>query len=487
MVKIEAEFSPVQDLHGYEAPWPPGGGKNKLPFTGENTTKSGITWSADSNGVVTSSGKATSNSQFNYYVQAALPALVPGQSYIISGCPSGGTPDTYYLRFLQYDSNGTLISGSTYIGTDTGSGGTFTVSQNMATALVFCVVLNGQIAPSEKWYPMIRLASVSDPTWSPYSNISPISGWTGATVNRTGKNLFDPTTIITGKFVRAGNVSASNPLGTETSNAAFNCSGYVRVKPSTHYVTELPGYTEAAAAGLVFFGAQTVESAISGVPTNAQGSNKYAFTTPANCNYIRFSWSNNAGLDPNYPYPQLEESTTPTDYEPYSGTSVTLTFGQTVYGGTATDNGDGSWTVVADRAEADLGNFTWTSEDSYFPGMARSDNSVANLGAVYNQTPICSALEGVTPKGYAQMIEGTVCFSNSAATPLIRVRSASYSGLTNAQIKDALTGVKLVYELATPITFTVTAEHLTALVGVNTVWADTNEDTTIEVYGTPIT
>ena len=37
-LKVTVPITPVQDLHGYDAPWPAGGGKNKFDYTAYKQT-----------------------------------------------------------------------------------------------------------------------------------------------------------------------------------------------------------------------------------------------------------------------------------------------------------------------------------------------------------------------------------------------------------------------------------------------------------------
>lgn len=153
-----------------------------------------------------------------------------------------------------------------------------------------------------------------------------------------------------------------------------------------------------------------------------------------------------------------------------SGEDTTVALGRTVYGGTL-DVTRGALTVT--HACVDLGDYNWTSEDSVLSGLARiSEPEVRTLGAIYNQTPICSQYEGKSPKGYSQFVNGEIAFSNSAEHPLLRMRDENTSGMTDAQIKTYLTGVTFCYELATPQTFNLTPTQVLTLLGQNYVSHD---------------
>ena len=182
LLGLSVAIEPVQNLNGYDNPWPAGGGKNLLP-KGENRASAGITFSVQDNGEVVVTGTAERTTFW------AVQFTIPAGSYILSGCPSGGGASTYYID-VRNAQGGAGISG---IAADAGSGSAFTISESL-TAYVNIRIASGYAAPSGglKISPMIRLSSVSDATYAPYSNICPISGWTEAKVWREA--TYDPTT-----------------------------------------------------------------------------------------------------------------------------------------------------------------------------------------------------------------------------------------------------------------------------------------------------
>ena len=157
LVGIEA----VQDLHGYNAPWVGGAGKNKLDITFETATHNQVTYTNNGDGTVKVNGTASGVS----YRDLGDVNLVGGTSYALSG----GQNANFYLVVKGH---GTWI--------DTGSGATFTPDSDM-TATIQVVVLSGTNVNNQTIYPMVRLASTTS-EWEPYANICPISGWTGANV-----------------------------------------------------------------------------------------------------------------------------------------------------------------------------------------------------------------------------------------------------------------------------------------------------------------
>lgn len=283
-------------------------------------------------------------------------------------------------------------------------------------------------------------------------------------VEITGKNLFDVSTmLVTDSFVRAGNVTEENPLGSVVSNDSYSCSDYIKVLPSTSYTTTIPYYTTAGGAGLVFYTNNTIESAISGVTMTQQGGTTYTFTTPATCNYIRFSWQNNNGNNA-----QLEQGSTATTYEPY-----------TVLG-TAT-------------AEKLLKVGDYQDEQSVLDGevtrnvgikvLDGSEDWIAYLKADYSQfycMDIVADVGGASGVGFCTHFKyqylnqsGSFYFKNSAPYNLYVILEQGYDLTTFKQfLADQYangTPVVIVYPLAEPTTGTVTAQPLSVQTGTNIV------------------
>ena len=190
LVSLKLNIEGLQDLHGYDYPWPDGGGKNLLRPWHTNTTNNGITYTVNSDGTFRTSGIATANSQI---ISSAF--TLPAGDYRLSGLPVQGSGTTIFLRALLYESNGsTLVR---VLGNDYGNGGTFNiaaedVSQNRVIKC-FTAIQNGQTAPTGVWKPMIsRDLSSTDP-FEPYSNICLITAFGGASIYHSGDDTSDYT------------------------------------------------------------------------------------------------------------------------------------------------------------------------------------------------------------------------------------------------------------------------------------------------------
>ena len=167
MPSLKVGIEPVQDLHGYDHPWAGGTGKNLLENKLTTQTINGVTATVKDDGTIVFTGTATQSS--NFFLNTVL--NLQG-SYVINGCPSDGSDSTYYINVRANGSWGVK---------DYGNG----VIVNYVTITNIAItVANGYAFPSGGllFKPMIRLATVTDSTFEPYSNICPISGWTEANI-----------------------------------------------------------------------------------------------------------------------------------------------------------------------------------------------------------------------------------------------------------------------------------------------------------------
>ena len=194
--KCLLQINPVQDLHGYDHPWPAGGGKNLLPMKLEtmksaNTTGiwnenayslNGITFTVQvdsGNNVIgiVANGVANAMSYFNItmntYSTLVSQGFIDEQSYILTGCPVGGGSATNYCLMLN--------AGNTSNKIDIGAGASV-IANNTDTYFFQIRVFDEYIAENLVFKPMFRISTETDNTFIPYSNICPISGWNEAKV-----------------------------------------------------------------------------------------------------------------------------------------------------------------------------------------------------------------------------------------------------------------------------------------------------------------
>lgn len=176
---VKVEFEPKQDLHGYDAPWPAGGGKNIVHFEDvPTTTKNAVTYRIENN-ILYINGTATAG----FSISAEAISL-GSATYTLSAQTLSGT-----LGGVNNSLNAYSSAQTRYIAAfgNTGSGvRTFTDDiaridmsiNNTATFNNAVIGLQLEINASKTFF-------------APYSNISPISGWTG--VDIYDEPDYDPT------------------------------------------------------------------------------------------------------------------------------------------------------------------------------------------------------------------------------------------------------------------------------------------------------
>ena len=352
--KAEVEFSPIQDLHGYDNPWVGGAGKNKLPLdvaTIKSVNTSG-TWSdntytindvvftlnTDNGGNITGisiNGTATANTTL---ILIDSFTLLEG-SYYLNGA-DGGAANQKFIRVGKASDN-------SFVASTVGSEVTFSLSSD--TALNTRIIISNGTETDLTFYPMIRLSTVSDSTFEPYSNICPITGYTELNI--------------------------------------FQSNG---------------------------------------------------------------------------------STTTPDD-------TYTQSLGGTYYGGTL-DFATGKLTI--EDVSADLGSFIWVKHPSitaFYTTQINGFKEVLTQGTNYYGNGICSSYKLVLNRTYAN---GTIVLYRDGSLPnppterAFIVDSDKYATMDATQFKTAMSGVQLVYELATPTVINLTPTQISALVGDNAMWTD---------------
>lgn len=187
---VKVELEPKQDLHGYDKPWAGGASKNLLPMTVDgikalNTTGtwSGNTYSINNGSLTIQSDSAgnvtgiTANGTFNPYVWNFVIGEVPIQNNIrLVGCPSNGDFENKFALYV-FDSGARLW--------DDGEGVNFDNSSVNATVNI--VIRDNVQMTNEIFKPMITTdLTATYSTFTPYSNICPITGYSEVNVERDG-------------------------------------------------------------------------------------------------------------------------------------------------------------------------------------------------------------------------------------------------------------------------------------------------------------
>lgn len=454
------ELEPKQDLHGQSAPYVGGAGKNKLPMTvdGIKAANTTGTWSGNVytiNGVtltiltntggnvtgIVVNGNASTNVFFNI---AGGISIYSGQ--ILNGAPTGGR---------LYISNST---GTEDYAADTGSGST--ISADKTDCICYIVILSGTSLSNVVYYPMLRLSTETDPTFAPYSNICPITGYTECEVDDVGKNLFDISAVKT-----VEDYNGNSRYGVEidfVGTITVKANGTTQTGYLSAYVLKVDG-TKAQYNYIVSDSTFYTRTFI------VSSGEKLVMVHELNDQEETAIWRMTNWLI------QAEQGSTATTYEPYHSSNATIQFGQTVYGGKSnfTDGGtDDEWgmLVIDENSNIQSGSSSMPFL-IYFPSDAKTTSSIGQLSG-----DLSNILREVTQ----QSTWGVECTFSRIANDL-----AVYFKLTDditdvATLKTYLASnpLQFCYKKATASTISTPSIDLKLLKGTNNI---TTNGTTINL------
>lgn len=429
--KIEAKFDAIQDLHGYDNPWPAGGGKNLLNANANTGSSNNVNYIKNGDGTYTANGTANGTSSF---IVGSI-ELTANTQYVVSGCPSNGSGSSYNVRIR--DDNYTAL------GFDVGNGATITPTETK-TYYYQVTVVSGYSVSNLVFKPMVCLSTVSNPDYAhyaPYSNICPISGWTGMNVTRTGKNLAN--------MFNDGKIPSISNGQLVTSNGVR--SDYIPMYGDAQIT--FSGNTSSTLYCFFYDSGKNFISWVANVsPVSA--------ATPSNTAYIMLR------ADASATSLQLEFGSTATTYEPYNATTLSIDWTDeagTVYGGSLDVT---TGLLTATKASVNLGTLTWNRTTAYIAPVlytvvaGKLKSNISMLCSVYKFSGIFGSAGGFAKSSENASIG--CCHANEQ----IFVRDDSYTD--TAAFKSAMSGVQLVYELATPQTYQLTPQQILTLKNNNT-------------------
>ena len=469
---LEVQIDPMQDLHGYDSPWPAGGGKNLmlLSSSAKSGTVDGVTYSFDPNTEkITLSGTNNNSSPhvLKSFIRTSDGLVVPdfqvGETYTLLI----NLPSTMYCQFTYKDSSNVVHPMGYKFGTGSLSSVTFAIPNDFITFEEFQIYVAGTATSlsGEIFFELVS-GSTAPTAWSPYKNECPISGWTEAEVTRTGKNLVDIELTsglaqTTETFVQklSGSIAFSVHSNNAVVDASVMAGNYNWIASATFEDGSklniyLPDYTGQYGAGLKMPGVYTVSADNPIVSITYRG---YGITSGSYDLCVAIG----------------DDAT----FAPYSGSTAEYEFPQsagTVYGGTLTIHQDGSGELVVENGKVDLGTLTWSKVNNYF--VVAGNDLPANFGfQSYGFSKVgnlkCSDYKTVA---WSTWVTNDYCISLNET--YFGIKDTSKSALTATEFKTAMSGVQLVYELATPVTYQLTNQQVIALLkGSNNIWADTGD------------
>lgn len=450
----EVQFSPKQDLHGYSNPWPAGGGKNILDCTVK--TSSGVTAEKTDDGKYYIHGTAGASS----FPVNFVPMDLPAGTYTFSVV---GDVTSMQLAYTKNGSWSGVISPSN----------TFTLTET-TTIGGYVNVINGDTVNTTIGIQLEVGSSASD--WSPYSNLCPISGWQGAEVTVSGGNLF--------------NENSDAPLMN-----VYNYLHQVQARrgiridvPAGEYTAKANGIGDDAFLNLNVINADGTFSTYGGL---VAGSSTYTQTvTVTTGQYIviydqQASTASTATKFAGWNI-QLELGSPASSYVPYRAPSTsTVTFGQTVYGGTAeivSGTGSEAWITFTLNGTQTRNN---QKLDGAYNAVARWDLPVQAKAFTPGVPPyLCESLRAVSStligsfQSWSDSESHAYTFTFSDDGRRVGIAIPKSVGISTAAELDTWLSnnpITFCYEVAAPTPYTFPgANDITLQDGTNTIWADTN-------------
>ena len=443
MPKLEVGIEPVQDLHGYDAPWVGGAGKNKLnlDFTNDTDSFSGLTFShTDSTFKLKGTVSEPSYRIFNLTLP---PNIDLNTDYTLSAIVTGTVASCLVSVYFYRDNTETDFIRTDISNTTPKTTKQFSVAYNNAT-FVLEGLQSGDYFDCEVKLQLEKGDSATQ--FEPYSNICPIIGWDEVNVVRTGKNLIDVSKLAQQVVTSQGDLRPGVPVklqaGTYTISAQSGSLPFYITRPANNY-----SYISINALPFTF-SLDNEEEVIA----------RIAQSDISSWGYVNL---------------QLEEGTTATTYEPYNGTTYTIDLDGTRYGGKV-DLVSGVMTVdrvgvtVDENSNVISGSGGLPFRIDLLTGAKASSSASALTGVK------CNFLKEVTQSS-SWGVDGT--FSRVTTDTKIVYFKVNSEITTTQQLKTFLqnNNLQFVYELATPLTIQLPTTVVKSLEGVNNVWADSGD------------
>lgn len=450
LVKCTTAIQGNQDLHGYDKPWVGGSGKNKLPlvlsdiksantngtWSGNSYTHNGVTYTVntDSDGNIISistSGIASARS----YLFVKLNLVLANGEYKINGYSGGASTTSGISFYFVYDS---AQASPVYVRDDNGAN----VTINNDTITIVINVGNGSDANGKNYYPMIRLATETDTTFSPYSNICPITAYTEGEIEVCGKNLCNPSKVT--------HPSSQYIWGYKGEGFLF--------RAGTSYTLSID---IAVASTSIYSVDETTQLAY------ASSVGRVTYTpTKDTLGVLRFYGA--TALDFDNAHIQLEIGTSPTTYEPYKGTTHTTTYPSAIYRGSE-DVVKGS--VSTEKVVIE---FDGSSDEDWGVNTPAQDFYII-IPNSKRSTIICNAFKGVAPVRYDSLAVGECAFANVG--DMYVNFHATHGDMATWKSYLASNPLQVVYEPNIPTTSSVTPTNLPikSLFGYNHIESSTGD------------
>ena len=460
-------IEPVQDLHGYDYPWVGGGGVNLCPETVKVVVNSSGFYRDDVNGT-------------HWGCVDHIPCSEGEKIYCtIFDANAGSSTNISVMVYTSDDTyidGGTIQSGNTY----------FTAPANSA---YYIFRTSATIEASGNNVKLASAKGTAITSWSPYSNVCPISGHTQAVVTRTGKNLWsndyfatesNPMTLITDPTdpdygYYNGKMSSWNQNYNFVNDP--NNKGYFGTPLDLGRVTvSLVGKTKTGENNVnIKFWFLYDDGSTSNSPniTLTSTSERYSYTSTSGKNCTKVLIASTAGANDTRPCikdVQIELGDTMTAYEEPTRQQVTIDLDGTRYGGVL-DVLTGTMRVDRVSVTFDGSSDEEWEASTYYRFLSGSIPYSAYYERTAGRYLISDTLKPIAASGPGASTQYR-CFIASSTKIGLQLSSEVD---TTAKLRTWLASnpVQIVYYLAEPQTVPLTQSQMQTLLGQNAIWADT--------------
>lgn len=558
LLELKAGFSPVQDLHGYDSPWPAGGGKNKInPDTVELsnlTVSDGIYSATDGDDRDTLFFKLQGfigNTYSGYQVttppivqtgKISLKITIPNNIDTLRFANAGQTKEFSFKFPCPFPEETVATFSCNFLDITMGAvkfkdpqleiGSTATDYEPYANICeikgwneVNVIGCGVNLVQKQSGMQLLNLASGttlyfrlfnSNANFSLYglpvglpdvvSNWERIGGFIGQTLQtvtttkayshigisasaysdlgdgdiQVSLSSFDTFTPYSGKLINLdwntnqwdeeweqGGINSTTGANSSESGC-IRSKNYIRVYPGQTLYFKAPStWTAHSVRGRCYKADGTYLQALSFFDNTV-------FTIPSDCYYFRFVTPSGADItaynhDISINYPSTDHT-----YHPYRGHGVAYS-GEVVYK-------DGGWKLRLIGAEVDLGSRTFSKHIVGSYTVFRC-NEITDCSTTPTMLYLCSNYNAIL--GTRENLQnGDIGGWNTVnAYSMPTIRDDGKSNMTVEEFKSAMTGVKLVYPLATPIEIPLDQNSkLATVLGINNLMHDANGGTEVKFF-----
>ena len=281
-------------------------------------------------------------------------------------------------------------------------------------------------------------------------NIRDIVGVSGVNVSRTGKNLFSGQNITENSYIAlSGDIRSEN---------GWNVSDYIPVSANTIY-TFTPNTTSGSGAHNAFYDSNKNLLGVS-------HTSEFTFTTPNNCKFVRLSFRSSS-----YDI-QLEKGSQATAYEPYTGNTYQITFGQTVYSailGVLTGKLILPESIKTIDENSDISMSTTGTGIFFLNDFFEIEEDTESVNCnLYQRAENRSSVTGVINNNP----DYSFCCKLDTYNTRILIKDTRFTTVEDYKTWLSTNPVKIAVKLATPIEVQLTPTQITTLIGENVIFAD---------------